>query len=138
MGRYVSYSKNKLLHVCYTAMIDPAGIRRKAQNLYPAFQKSWLDGVEFFPKNIPCDLQVPDDGNKARAALDELRDGSKEVRGFGYRIEWKDRQHLTEMETRTFQRCVLENRRLEQEKIPQVELLQAFAAIFQNGLQSPP
>lgn len=73
-------------------MIRPEDIRRKAEHLYPGYLRAWLDGdTSFFPRAIPANL-APDAENVAAAAesVRRLRDGSKEVTGFGYRIEWRE------------------------------------------------
>jgi hypothetical protein len=73
-------------------MIRPEDIRRKAENLYPAYLKAWLEGEEsFFPRIIPAH-RVPDPANLAAGidTLRRLRDGSKEVRGFGYTVLWRE------------------------------------------------
>ncbi len=73
-------------------MIEPEEIDRKAQKLYPEFLCAWLDGEEFFPRNIPSNktLDAKDHSGSA-AILHRLRDGSKEVRGYCYSIEWRER-----------------------------------------------
>jgi hypothetical protein len=73
-------------------MIDPDDIRRKAENLYHDFLASWLNGQDgFFPHAIRC-RKIPDTEDLAAAiqAIRKLRDGSKEIRGFGYAIEWRE------------------------------------------------
>jgi hypothetical protein len=72
-------------------MIQPEDIRRKAENLYPEYQRAWLDGDEsFFPRLIPS-RRTPD-ADDLRAAIQSvrrLREGSKEVVGFGYTVHWQ-------------------------------------------------
>ncbi|GAB5442211.1 MAG: DUF3322 and DUF2220 domain-containing protein [Fuerstiella sp.] len=70
-------------------MITPAQIRQKAVRLYKPFLKAWLAGEEFFPKRIPSDTKLSGDLTTDRLAIQQLRDDSKENRGFGYRIEFK-------------------------------------------------
>ena len=72
------------------SMISPGELRRKAENLYADFLDAWLAGEPFFPRTIPANRQL-DVGNHAGAiaAFEALREGSKEVRGFGYSIEWQ-------------------------------------------------
>lgn len=73
-------------------MIQPEDIRRKAENLYPEYLRAWLDGDEtFFPKIIPAQ-RTPDSRDLAAAiqAVRRLREGSKEVTGFGYTVQWQE------------------------------------------------
>lgn len=73
-------------------MIQPEDIRRKAENLYPEYLRAWLDGDEaFFPRLIPS-RRTPD-ADDLRAAIQsvrKLREGSKEVVGFGYTVQWQE------------------------------------------------
>jgi hypothetical protein len=74
-------------------VIHPDGLRTKADNLYREFLRAWLAEEPFFPRTIPANRQL--DGNDhagAIAAIAALRDGSKEVRGFGYSIEWREKR----------------------------------------------
>lgn len=73
-------------------MIQPSDIRRKADNLYPAFLDAWLAGEPFFPRVVPSEKRV--DANLAVAAdsVRRLKSQAKEVRGFGYSIEWQERK----------------------------------------------
>jgi hypothetical protein len=73
-------------------MIQPEDIRRKAENLYPDCVRAWLDGDEaFFPRVIPA-RKTPDDGDLAGAmqSVRRLREGSKEMVGFGYTVQWRE------------------------------------------------
>lgn len=87
-------------------MIHPTEIRRKVENQYPAFLRAWLDSVAFFPKRIPANLELPADARVAIEAVKALRDGAKEVKGFGYRVEWEERRlrllGLNKVPTRIF------------------------------------
>lgn len=89
-------------------MIDPSDIRRKADNLYPAFLTAWLAGEEFFPRTLPCDKRL--DGNLAVAAesVRRLKSQAKEERGFGYSIEWRERASRTHGRNRFPERIVFE------------------------------
>lgn len=89
-------------------MIDPSEIRRKADKLYPAFLAAWLAGEEFFPRTVPCEKKV--DGSLAVAAesVRRLKSQAKEVRGFGYSIEWQDRASRIHGRNRFPQRIVFE------------------------------
>ena len=74
-------------------MIDPDGLHTKAENLYREFLRAWLAGESFFPRTIPANRHLDaNDHAGAIAAIAVLRDGSKEVRGFGYSIEWRERR----------------------------------------------
>ncbi|MBX3451467.1 MAG: hypothetical protein KF777_18005 [Planctomycetaceae bacterium] len=76
-------------------MIQPEDIRRKASNLYPAFQFAWLDNGAFFPKVIPCDKTVDSNLAVAIESIHRLRSESKEQLGYGYAIEWEERNSRT-------------------------------------------
>ena len=76
-------------------MIQPEDIRRKALNLYPAFQLAWLDNEAFFPKVIPCDKTVDQNLALAIESVQRLRSESKEHLGYGYAIEWEERNSRT-------------------------------------------
>lgn len=73
-------------------MIQPEDIRRKAENLYPEYLRAWLDGDgAFFPRLIPsCRTPDSDDLRAAIQAVRRLREGSKEVIGFGYTVQWQE------------------------------------------------
>jgi hypothetical protein len=89
-------------------MIEPEEIRRKALNLYPAYQLAWLDGEPFFPKEIRCDKSL--DGKLASAieSVQRLRSSSKEQLGFGYTIEWEERNSRTHGRNRFPQKILFE------------------------------
>jgi hypothetical protein len=72
-------------------MIQPEDIRRKADNLYPDYLRAWLDGNgEFFPRVIPSNKTLDAKAFSANArAVRQLREGSKEAKGFGYTVEWR-------------------------------------------------
>ena len=76
-------------------MIQPEDIRRKADNLYPLFLRAWLTGDGFFPRLIPSDKGLEQNLAAAVESIQRLRDESKESRGFGYTIEWKERKSRT-------------------------------------------
>ncbi len=74
-------------------MIHPEDIQRKAIKLYPEFLRAWLAAEAFFPRIIPADRRLESgDHSGARIALMALRAGSKEVRGFGYSVQWRERR----------------------------------------------
>lgn len=73
-------------------MVEPEEIRQKAENLYRRCLRAWIEGDEtFFPRVVPA-RKTPDPGNIAGSVewLRRLREGSKEVLGFGYTIEWEE------------------------------------------------
>lgn len=73
-------------------MIGPEEIHRKALNLYPLLLRAWLEEKELFPRTIPANRSLdPVDQSSAAASVRRLREQSKEVRGFGYSVEWKER-----------------------------------------------
>jgi len=74
-------------------VIGPEELRQKAENLYPAFLSAWLAGEQFFPRTIPANRQLdPKDHAGAITVLQALREGSKQVCGFGYSIEWREKR----------------------------------------------
>ena len=74
-------------------MINPEGLRTKAENLYREFLRAWLADEPFFPRIIPANRQLDaNDRGGAISAIAALRDGSKEVRGFGYSIMWREKR----------------------------------------------
>lgn len=85
-------------------MITPDDIRRKALNLYPSFLTAWLDGAPFFPRVIPARRQPDEDLAAAAAAVQRLRDGSKQALGYGYTVAW------TEINSRTYGRNLFPSR----------------------------
>lgn len=76
-------------------MIRPEDIRRKALNLYPAVQLAWLENTLFFPKVIPCDKAVDPNLALAIESIQRLRSESKEHLGYGYAIDWEERNSRT-------------------------------------------
>ncbi|HIE96369.1 MAG TPA: hypothetical protein EYG03_19345 [Planctomycetes bacterium] len=73
-------------------MITPQEIRTKAVNLHPQFLTAWLTGEEFFPRLIPSSTKLSGDLTADGDAIRRLRSGSKEVRGFGYTVQWATRR----------------------------------------------
>ncbi len=78
-------------------MITPDQIVKKAERLYPQAISTWLRGEssQFFPHRIPANLKPASDVAVAIRDVQALRDGSKEVRGFGYSIRWEPRKSRT-------------------------------------------
>ena len=74
-------------------MIHPDEIRRKALNLYPGFLCAWLAGEAFFPRTIPANRELDaDDHAGSIAAVKRLREGAKEIRGYGYSVQWREKR----------------------------------------------
>lgn len=72
-------------------MIQPDGIRRKAENLYPELLRAWMAGEPMsFPRLIPTDRTLHPVIATAIEEVGRLRDGSKEALGHGYTVEWKE------------------------------------------------
>lgn len=75
-------------------MIQPDEIRQKAERLYPSFLKAWLDGdATYFPRVMPSNKQLINGrGVQSAQEVQRLRNGSREVLGYGYTVEWKERR----------------------------------------------
>lgn len=72
-------------------MVQPEDIRRKAEAIYLEFLRVWLDGAEsYFPRDVPARRDPGDDIASAIRAVRRLRDGSREVVGYGYNVEWRE------------------------------------------------
>lgn len=77
-------------------MITAAEVRKKGENLYPAFLRALLSGTSFFPKVIRSDKSLSNDFNAMRRELSEVIDHSKDRIGYGYTIYYqrvKTRSH---------------------------------------------
>lgn len=72
-------------------MISPEEIRRKAINLYSAWQAAWLSDEAFFPKVIPSNKRPDHKLSVAIESIQRLRAGSKEQLGYGYSVRWKEK-----------------------------------------------
>ncbi len=73
------------------ALLQPDEIKEKALRQYPGFLSAWLAGTPFFPLHIPG-IGVPDESLAiAQQQVQSLKNGSKEVVGYGYVIEWQER-----------------------------------------------
>ena len=71
-------------------MLSPEQIRKRALNGYEDFLRSLAAGENIFP--LPLfggGLSRVTDYTKARDAIVELRHHSKQTKGFGYAVEWK-------------------------------------------------
>ncbi len=73
-------------------MITPAEIQAKADKLYSKFVRACLNGDEFFPHDLRSDKTLSGDYSQDTESVQALRNGSKEVRGFGYSVEWTQRR----------------------------------------------
>lgn len=72
-------------------MIQPEDIARKAEAIYREYLGAWLDGARaFFPRVVPARRDPGDDVAVAIDRVRRLREGSKEVLGYGYTVEWKE------------------------------------------------
>lgn len=76
-------------------MIHPSDIRRKADRLYPMFLDAWLAGEPFFPRFVPCEKRVDDKLAAAAESVRLLKSQAKEALGFGYSIQWQERNSRT-------------------------------------------
>ena len=81
-------------------MISPKDIRAKAEKWWndKSFLQSILNGNSFFPKDVPqIGLVKPEqrvlEFLKIKAEQDELFKNSKEVVGFGYSLEWEEKNY---------------------------------------------
>lgn len=72
-------------------MITPEDIQAKADKLYQKFVQAYLNGDEFFPHDLRSNKALSGDYSQDAEAVRALRNGSKEVRGFGYSVEWTQR-----------------------------------------------
>ena len=70
-------------------MITAAEIRKKTERKYADYLRSVVAGSEFEPIVIPCDKKASASMAEYQRELTDIRSQSKEVKGFGYTIEWK-------------------------------------------------
>lgn len=72
-------------------MITPDDIHRKAENKLPEVLLAWLEGKELFPLVIRSDKNLTTTTFDAlNKELSALLQNSKDVKGFGYRVELKE------------------------------------------------
>ena len=72
-------------------LLQPDEIKTKALRQYSKFLSAWLSGTEFFPLHI-VGLGAPDDSLAvAQQQVQLLKSQSKEALGYGYAIEWQER-----------------------------------------------
>lgn len=78
-------------------MITPDVIVAKAIRVYPKAVKAWIcdDCESLFPYRVPVNLALAKDHAAAIAEVEQLRKSSKQVLGFGYRIEYESRRSRT-------------------------------------------
>lgn len=73
------------------ALLQPDEIKEKALRQYPGFLSAWLSATPFFPLHIPG-IGAPDESLAiAQQQVQSLKNGSREVVGYGYVIEWQER-----------------------------------------------
>lgn len=80
-------------------MITVAEIKKKSENIYPDYLKSIISGEKFFSKIIRSDKTVSTDFNEMRNELAEVIEFSKDRKGYGYTITYKQvstRKHGTQ------------------------------------------
>lgn len=70
-------------------MITAVEIRKKTERKYVDYLRSVVAGSEFEPIVIPCDKKASASMDEYQRELTDIRSQSKEVKGFGYTIEWK-------------------------------------------------
>jgi hypothetical protein len=74
-----------------STLLQPDEIKEKSLRQYPQFLSAWLSGSEFFPLHVRG-IGAPDDSLAiAQQQVQLLKNGSKEVIGHGYVIEWQER-----------------------------------------------
>ncbi|MGV3485015.1 MAG: Wadjet anti-phage system protein JetD domain-containing protein [Planctomycetaceae bacterium] len=78
-------------------MITPDAIIAKASRIYPKAVAAWLHGNQddFFPYRVPVNLTLAKDLAAAVVEVEQLRQASKEERGYGYTIEFESRRSRT-------------------------------------------
>ena len=71
-------------------MLSSEQIRKRALNGYEAFLRSLVANENIFPLSLfGGGLSRVTDYTSARDAIIELRENSKQIKGFGYSVEWK-------------------------------------------------
>lgn len=80
-------------------MITVNEIKKKSDNIFEDYLKSIVNNEVFFPKVIRSNKSISSDFNEMRKELSQIIDYSKDRRGFGYTISYKQvntRQHGTQ------------------------------------------
>ena len=70
-------------------MITSAEIKKKASRKYTDYLRDVSAGKPFQPIEIPCDKKASDTIAEYQKEYNDIRSLSKEVKGYGYSIEWK-------------------------------------------------
>jgi hypothetical protein len=72
-------------------MVQPEDILKKAHRIYSEYLRAWLSGDgAFFPRMVPAQRNPGEDLASAIRMVRRLREGSKEVVGYGYSVEWRE------------------------------------------------
>ncbi|MDR0506108.1 MAG: DUF2220 family protein [Dysgonamonadaceae bacterium] len=80
-------------------MITASEIKKKSENIYIEYLKSIVCGETFFPKALRSNKSVSSNFNEMRKELAEIIEYSKDRKGFGYSITYRQintRQHGTQ------------------------------------------
>lgn len=70
-------------------MITSAKIKKKALRKYIDYLRNVAVGTKFQPMEILCDKKASSKMEEFDKELEDIRSLSKEVKGYGYTIEWK-------------------------------------------------
>ena len=70
-------------------MITSAEIKKKASRKYTDYLRDVAAGKTFQPIEIPCDKKAGDTIAEYQKEFNDIRSLSKEVKGYGYTIDWK-------------------------------------------------
>ena len=70
-------------------MITSAEIKKKALRKYTDYLRNVAAGITFQQIEIPCDKKASDTIAEYQKEYNDIRSLSKEVKGYGYSIEWK-------------------------------------------------
>jgi hypothetical protein len=70
-------------------MITTSEIKKKSENIYKEYLQSVVSSEIFFPKALRSNKSVSSDFNEMRKELAEVIDASKDRKGFGYTIIYK-------------------------------------------------
>lgn len=74
-------------------MIQPEDISRKALAIYREYLRAWVQGDgQYFPRRVPAQRDPGPDVVTAIDQVRRLREGSKEMLGYGYSVEWQEVQ----------------------------------------------
>ena len=70
-------------------MITSVEIKKKALRKYTDYLRNVAAGITFQPIEIQCDKKASDTIAEYQEEYNDIRSLSKEVKGYGYSIEWK-------------------------------------------------